>query len=123
MSLIAVSVPQRHQTLQAQVKWGPRTVLVGGGAPVVVQSMTNTDTEDVIGTAIQVKELAQAGSEVVRITVNTLEAARAVPAIRSARRASSSARPGRAGGGAGDGTADPALGGLCRLPLVPCDGP
>lgn len=79
---IAISVPQRHQTLQAQLKWGPRTVLVGGGAPVVVQSMTNTDTEDVIGTAIQVKELAQAGSEVVRITVNTIEAARAVPAIR-----------------------------------------
>ena len=57
-------------------------MLVGGGAPVVVQSMTTTDTEDVIGTAIQVKELAQAGSEVVRITVNTVEAARAVPAIR-----------------------------------------
>ena len=81
-SPIALHMPQRHQSLQAQIKWGPRTVLVGGGATVVVQSMTNTDTEDVIGTAIQVKELAQAGSEVVRITVNTLEAARAVPAIR-----------------------------------------
>ena len=79
---IAIASPKRSKTLQAQIKWVPRTVLVGGGAPVVVQSMTNTDTEDVIGTAIQVKELAQAGSEVVRITVNTLEAARAVPAIR-----------------------------------------
>ena len=79
---IAIASPKRSNTLQAQIKWGSRTVLVGGGAPVVVQSMTNTDTEDVIGTAIQVKELAQAGSEVVRITVNTLEAARAVPAIR-----------------------------------------
>src|SRR3546814_5896792 len=51
-------------------------------APVVVQSMTNTDTADAIATAIQVKELAQAGSELVRITVNTPEAAREVPAIR-----------------------------------------
>ena len=55
---------------------------VGGGAMVRVQSMTNTDTVDVIGTAIQVKELAQAGSEFVRITVNTPEAAAAVPYIR-----------------------------------------
>jgi (E)-4-hydroxy-3-methylbut-2-enyl-diphosphate synthase len=57
-------------------------VTVGGDAPVRVQSMTNTDTVDVIGTAIQVKELAQAGSELVRITVNTPEAAEAVPHIR-----------------------------------------
>jgi (E)-4-hydroxy-3-methylbut-2-enyl-diphosphate synthase len=57
-------------------------VTVGGDAPVRVQSMTNTDTVDVIGTAIQVKELAQAGSELVRITVNTPEAAQAVPHIR-----------------------------------------
>jgi (E)-4-hydroxy-3-methylbut-2-enyl-diphosphate synthase len=55
---------------------------VGGGAPVRVQSMTNTDTEDAVGTAIQVKELANAGSEMVRITVNTPEAAKAVPYIR-----------------------------------------
>jgi len=55
---------------------------VGGTAPVVVQSMTNTDTADAIATAIQVKALAQAGSEVVRITVNTPDAAREVPAIR-----------------------------------------
>ncbi len=64
------------------VQHGARKVVVGGDAPVVVQSMTNTDTADVIGTAIQVKELARAGSEIVRITVNTPEAAAAVPAIR-----------------------------------------
>jgi (E)-4-hydroxy-3-methylbut-2-enyl-diphosphate synthase len=62
--------------------WGPRVVTVGGDAPVRVQSMTNTDTADAIATAIQVKELAQAGSEVVRITVNTPEAAQAVPHVR-----------------------------------------
>jgi (E)-4-hydroxy-3-methylbut-2-enyl-diphosphate synthase len=56
--------------------------MVGGDAPIMVQSMTNTDTADVIATAIQVKELARAGSEVVRITVNSPEAAAAVPAIR-----------------------------------------
>lgn len=70
------------QTLQARVVWGQRTVTVGGDAPVRVQSMTNTDTADVIGTAIQVKELALAGSEMVRITVNTPEAAQAVAPIR-----------------------------------------
>ena len=57
-------------------------VLVGGGAPIVVQSMTNTDTADVAGTVAQVADLHRAGSELVRITVNTLEAAQAVPAIR-----------------------------------------
>jgi len=57
-------------------------VQVGGGAPVVVQSMTNTDTADVAATARQVAELARAGSELVRITVNTPEAAAAVPRIR-----------------------------------------
>lgn len=57
-------------------------VRLGGGAPVVVQSMTNTDTADAAGTARQVAELARAGSELVRITVNTIEAARAVPHIR-----------------------------------------
>ncbi|MGZ6029773.1 MAG: flavodoxin-dependent (E)-4-hydroxy-3-methylbut-2-enyl-diphosphate synthase, partial [Myxococcaceae bacterium] len=55
-------------------------VQVGGGAPVVVQSMTSTDTADVEATARQCLELAQAGSELVRITVNVPEAARAVPA-------------------------------------------
>lgn len=55
---------------------------VGGTAPIVIQSMTNTDTEDVFGTAMQVAQLARAGSELVRITVNTREAAAAVPKIR-----------------------------------------
>ena len=58
-------------------------VAVGGGAPIMVQSMTNTDTEDVASTISQVAALARAGSEVVRITVNTMEAARAVPKIRA----------------------------------------
>jgi (E)-4-hydroxy-3-methylbut-2-enyl-diphosphate synthase len=58
-------------------------VLVGGDAPIMVQSMTNTDTADAEGTARQVAALARAGSEVVRITVNTQEAAAAVPAIRT----------------------------------------
>ncbi len=58
-------------------------VAVGGDAPILVQSMTNTDTEDAQGTAAQVAALARAGSEIVRITVNTLEAARQVPAIRN----------------------------------------
>jgi (E)-4-hydroxy-3-methylbut-2-enyl-diphosphate synthase len=80
--VIAHALPAKRQTLQAQVRWGDHVVTVGGGAPVRVQSMTNTDTVDVIGTAIQVKELAQAGSEMVRITVNTPEAAEAVPHIR-----------------------------------------
>ncbi|WP_430435628.1 flavodoxin-dependent (E)-4-hydroxy-3-methylbut-2-enyl-diphosphate synthase [Methyloversatilis sp.] len=57
-------------------------VVVGSAAPVVVQSMTNTDTEDHISTAIQVAQLARAGSEIVRITVNTMEAAAAVPKVR-----------------------------------------
>ena len=57
-------------------------VTIGGGAPIVVQSMTNTDTEDAHATADQVRALAEAGSEIVRITVNTPEAAAAVPAIR-----------------------------------------
>ena len=74
--------PARRPTRQAQVRWGSKIVTVGGDAPVRVQSMTNTDTEDAIGTAIQVKELAIAGSELVRITVNTPEAAQAVPHIR-----------------------------------------
>ncbi|MGZ5183108.1 MAG: flavodoxin-dependent (E)-4-hydroxy-3-methylbut-2-enyl-diphosphate synthase, partial [Ramlibacter sp.] len=73
----------RRVRRKVAVAYGARTVWVGGDAPVVVQSMTNTDTADVIGTAIQVKELARAGSEVVRITVNTPEAAAAVPAIRA----------------------------------------
>lgn len=72
----------RRTSRSAKIVYGSREVIVGGGAPVVVQSMTNTDTADVIGTAIQIKELARAGSELVRITVNNPEAAAAVPAIR-----------------------------------------
>ncbi len=79
---IAIAAPLPRRTRQARVVWGSRVVTVGGDAPVRVQSMTNTDTVDAIGTAIQVKELAQAGSEFVRITVNTPEAAEAVPYIR-----------------------------------------
>ena len=79
---ISVSTPKKRLSLQSIVEWGGSPVTVGGDAPVRVQSMTNTDTEDAIGTAIQVKELVQAGSELVRITVNTPEAAAAVPYIR-----------------------------------------
>ncbi len=79
---IEPAAPAARNTLQAQVRWGERVVTVGGDAPVRVQSMTNTDTVDAIGTAIQVKELALAGSELVRLTVNTPEAAQAVPYIR-----------------------------------------
>ena len=79
---IAAASPVRRRTRQARVAWGSHVVTVGGDAPVRVQSMTNTDTVDVIETAIQIKELAIAGSELVRITVNTPEAAAAVPAIR-----------------------------------------
>jgi len=70
---------QRRKSVQVAI--GP--IRVGGSAPIVVQSMTNTDTADVEGTAQQVKSLARAGSELVRITVNTAEAAEAVPHIRN----------------------------------------
>ncbi len=79
---IAIVQPAARRSRQARVCWGARVVTVGGDAPVRVQSMTNTDTVDAIGTAIQVKELAQAGSEMVRLTVNTPEAAAEVPHIR-----------------------------------------
>jgi (E)-4-hydroxy-3-methylbut-2-enyl-diphosphate synthase len=79
---IAFASPVRRTTRQARVVWGSNVVTVGGGAPVRVQSMTNTDTEDAVATAIQVRELALAGSEMVRITVNTPAAAQAVPYIR-----------------------------------------
>jgi len=72
----------RRISRSAKIVYGSKEVVIGGSAPVVVQSMTNTDTADVIGTAIQIKELARAGSELVRITVNNPEAAAAVPAIR-----------------------------------------
>lgn len=79
---IEPAIPASRRSRQVDVRWGSRTVTLGGNAPVRVQSMTNTDTVDVIETAIQVKELAVAGSELVRITVNTPEAAAAVPHIR-----------------------------------------
>src|SRR3954467_6851048 len=72
------SVP-RHQTRLVRIAGIP----VGGGAPIVVQSMTNTDTADAGATAKQVRALAEAGSELVRITVNSAEAAAAVPEIRN----------------------------------------
>ncbi|AZC38175.1 flavodoxin-dependent (E)-4-hydroxy-3-methylbut-2-enyl-diphosphate synthase [Pseudomonas chlororaphis] len=72
----------RKNTRQAKVKWGDNVITLGGNAAILVQSMTNTDTVDAMATAIQVKALADAGSELVRITVNTPEAAAAVPAIR-----------------------------------------
>src|SRR5499427_4460545 len=68
----------RHRTVPVQVG----NVTVGGGAPIVVQSMTNTDTADVEGTARQVAALARAGSEMVRVTVDRDEAAAAVPYIK-----------------------------------------
>src|SRR6187397_335740 len=77
--MIAFSGPApRHQTVAVKVG----NVTVGGGAPVVVQSMTNTDTADVDATARQVAALARAGSELVRITVDRDEAAAAVPHIK-----------------------------------------
>jgi 4-hydroxy-3-methylbut-2-en-1-yl diphosphate synthase IspG/GcpE len=81
-ALDILDVPKRRDTRRVIIRHGGKKVEVGRGAPVMVQSMTNTDTADAIGTAIQVKELAQAGSEVVRITVNSPEAAAEVPAIR-----------------------------------------
>jgi len=74
------SDPHRHRTLRADIGGIP----LGGGSAIVVQSMTNTDTADVASTVRQVRELAEAGSELVRVTVNTDAAAAAVPAIRAA---------------------------------------
>ncbi len=79
---IAGAGPAPRRSRQARVRCGDHLLTLGGDAPVRVQSMTNTDTVNVIETAIQVKELAIAGSELVRITVNTPEAAAAVPHIR-----------------------------------------
>lgn len=72
----------RHSTHRVEVRWREHTVVIGAAAPVVVQSMTNTDTADALNTALQVKELYLSGSELVRITVNNDEAAQAVPYIR-----------------------------------------
>ncbi|MEI8029058.1 MAG: flavodoxin-dependent (E)-4-hydroxy-3-methylbut-2-enyl-diphosphate synthase [Comamonadaceae bacterium] len=79
---IEAAAAKARRSRQARVVWGQRIVTVGGDAPVRIQSMTNTDTVDAIGTAIQVKELALAGSEMVRLTVNTPEAAGAIPYVR-----------------------------------------
>lgn len=73
---------RRRPTHAVAVRWGARTVTIGGDAPVVVQSMTNTPTADVEATYAQTVALARAGSELVRLTVNTPEAARAVVELR-----------------------------------------
>ena len=75
---MSTAAKERHKSVAVDVGG----VLVGGGAPIVVQSMTNTDTADVEGTARQVAALARAGSELVRITVDRDEAAEAVPHIK-----------------------------------------
>ena len=85
----SIAMKTRHQTVAVKVGG----VTVGGGAPVVVQSMTNTDTADIQSTVNQVADLARAGSELVRITVDRDEAAKAVPFIRDA---AAQARRGRA---------------------------
>jgi (E)-4-hydroxy-3-methylbut-2-enyl-diphosphate synthase len=75
---LSLKAPERRITQAVQVG----AITVGGNAPIVVQSMTNTDTADIPGTIQQVAQLARAGSELVRVTVNTSEAAAAVPHIR-----------------------------------------
>jgi (E)-4-hydroxy-3-methylbut-2-enyl-diphosphate synthase len=79
---IAAEPQRRRESVGVRVGSGLGAVVVGGGAPVVVQSMTNTDTADIDGTVKQVAALAQSGSELVRITVDRDEAAAAVPKIR-----------------------------------------
>ncbi len=75
-------IAPRKKTFGVIVRQGKKTVVIGNGAPVVVQSMTNTATDDINATVMQIVELAKAGSELVRLTVNTPEAAQAVPVIR-----------------------------------------
>src|SRR5674536_249088 len=75
---MSTATQERHKSIAVDVGG----VMVGGGAPIVVQSMTNTDSADVEGTARQVAALARAGSELVRITVDRDEAAAAVPHIK-----------------------------------------
>ena len=79
---IAAEPLLRRESVGVRIGAGPGSIMVGGGAPIVVQSMTNTDTADIEGTVRQVAALAQAGSELVRITVDRDEAAAAVPKIR-----------------------------------------
>src|SRR3984885_6286787 len=76
-----MAVSSRRRSVAVPVGFGSTPVMVGGHNPIVVQSMTNTDTADTPATVNQVMALAQAGSELVRVTVNTEEAARAVPGI------------------------------------------
>ena len=83
-------VQSRRTTRQVRVGG----IAVGGAAPIVVQSMTNTDTADIKATVAQVAALARAGSELVRVTVNTAEAAAAVPHIREQLAASALHKPG-----------------------------
>ncbi len=80
----ANKAPVMHGTQARRLTQSVRVgnIIIGGTSPVVIQSMTNTDTEDDFATSMQVAQLARAGSEIVRITVNTREAARAVPKIR-----------------------------------------
>ena len=79
---VAAGPLSRHMTTAVRVGDGEGAIIVGGGAPIVVQSMTNTDTADIDGTVRQVAALARAGSEMVRITVDRDEAAAAVPKIK-----------------------------------------
>ncbi|SDW30432.1 flavodoxin-dependent (E)-4-hydroxy-3-methylbut-2-enyl-diphosphate synthase [Nitrosomonas oligotropha] len=78
-------MPENNSAINRRSSVGVRigSVMLGGGAPVVVQSMTNTDTVDEVATTEQVAQLARAGSELVRITVNSMEAAKAVAGIRA----------------------------------------
>ena len=91
MSLAMSETPcgplSRHATVGVRVGEGDAAVTVGGGAPIVVQSMTNTDTADIEATTRQIAALARAGSELVRLTVDRDEAAAAVPHIRDRLRA------------------------------------
>jgi (E)-4-hydroxy-3-methylbut-2-enyl-diphosphate synthase len=80
--LAATGPATRRQSRQMELRWGSNSVRVGGDAPVMVQAMTNTDTADPVATAVQVRELAAAGAEAVRITVNSPDAAREVAYLR-----------------------------------------
>ncbi|HEX4598233.1 MAG TPA: flavodoxin-dependent (E)-4-hydroxy-3-methylbut-2-enyl-diphosphate synthase [Burkholderiaceae bacterium] len=80
--LAATGPLARRRSRQVELRWGSHAVRFGGDAPVMVQAMTNTDTADPVATAIQVRELAAAGSEAVRITVNSPDAAREVAYLR-----------------------------------------
>ncbi|MAR45975.1 MAG: 4-hydroxy-3-methylbut-2-en-1-yl diphosphate synthase, partial [Gemmatimonadaceae bacterium] len=82
-------IPERRKTVAVDVGG----VRIGGDAPVIVQSMTNTDTADVQSTCDQISLLAEAGSQLVRITVNNHEAAQAVPEIVSRLRAAGNETP------------------------------